>query len=66
MEVKKANRKKTNEHVGRRDLNEPKSRNQYSFSKSIKENEKMVEEMEQQMLQLERKITEKKVYTCFF
>ncbi|CAG7899966.1 unnamed protein product [Brassica rapa] len=62
MEVKKANRKKTNEHVGRRDLNEPKSRNQYSFSKSIKENEKMVEEMEQQMLQLERKITEKKMY----
>ncbi|KAL0754729.1 hypothetical protein Bca101_092397 [Brassica carinata] len=62
MEVKKANRKKTNGNVGPLDLNEPKSRNQYSFSKSIKENEKMVEEMEQQMLQLQRKITEKKMY----
>ncbi|CAF2108208.1 unnamed protein product [Brassica napus] len=62
MEVKKANRKKTNGNVGPLDLNEPKSRNQYSFSKSIKENETMVEEMEQQMLQLQRKITEKKMY----
>ncbi|KAF8108092.1 hypothetical protein N665_0115s0099 [Sinapis alba] len=53
MEVTKTSRKKTN--VG------PK-RNPYSFSKSIEENEKMVEEMQQHILQMERKITEKKLY----
>ncbi|CAH8338845.1 unnamed protein product [Eruca vesicaria subsp. sativa] len=62
MEVTKTSRKKTNGNVGRLDLNEPKRRNQYSFLKSIKENEKMVEEMQQQMLEIQRKITEKKIY----
>lgn len=57
MEVTK-NSKKT--FVGHQVLDKPK-RNPYSLSKSIEVNEKMVEDMQQQILQMERKITEKKV-----
>lgn len=57
-------RKKINRNVGHQDLVGPK-RNRYHYAKSIEENVKMVEEMQQQMLQIERKITEKKVYIHF-
>lgn len=63
MKVTKTSRKKTNGNGGHTVLDEPK-KNPYRFSKSIEENEEMVEEMQQQILELKRKIAEKKVYTC--
>ncbi|KAJ4867015.1 hypothetical protein Rs2_51441 [Raphanus sativus] len=59
MEVTKTSRKKT--FVGHQVLDKPK-RNPYSLLKSIEVNEKMVEDMQQQILKMERKITEKKLY----
>lgn len=52
-----------NRHVGHQDLVGPK-RNRDHHAKSIEDNGKMVEEMQEKMLEIERKITEKKVYTC--
>lgn len=65
MEFTKTSRKKTNGNGGHQVLNDHK-RNPCRFSKSTEENEKMVEEMQQQMLELKRKIIEKKVNTCLF
>nr|VDD55810.1 unnamed protein product [Brassica oleracea] len=62
MEFTKTSRKKTNGNGGHQVLNDHK-RNPCRFSKSTEENEKMVEEMQQQMLELKRKIIEKKVNT---
>ncbi|XP_056856990.1 uncharacterized protein LOC108810976 [Raphanus sativus] len=62
MEVTKTSRKKTNGNGRHQVLDHEPKRNPYRFSKSIRENEKMLEEMQQQMLELERKITEKKLY----
>lgn len=61
MEVAKTGRKKTSRNVGHHDLVGPK-RNQYHYVKSIEENEKMVEEMQQQMLQIDKELREKTVY----
>ncbi|KFK43381.1 hypothetical protein AALP_AA1G118700 [Arabis alpina] len=60
MEVAKSGRKKTDRNLGHQDLVGPK-RNRYRHVKSIEENEKIVEEMQQQILRIERKITEKKL-----
>lgn len=63
MEVGETGRKKISQNVGHHDLVGPK-RNQHHYAKSIEENEKMVEEMQQQMLKIEKYLMEKTVYTC--
>ncbi|CAA7020779.1 unnamed protein product [Microthlaspi erraticum] len=53
--------KNTNRNVGHLDLDDEPKRSRYRYAKSIEDNEKMIEEMEQQLLQIHKKITEKKL-----
>lgn len=58
--ITKTGRKKMSRNVGHQDLVGLK-KNRYHYAKSIEENEKMVEEMQQQMLQIEKQLIEKTV-----
>lgn len=63
MVVAKTGRKNTNRNIGHPDLDEPK-RSRYRYAKSIEDNQKMIEEMQQHLLQIDKNITERKVYAC--
>lgn len=65
MVVAKTGRKNTNRNIGHQDLDEPK-RSLYRYANSIEDNQKMIEEMQQHLLQIDKNITERKVYICMF
>uniref|UniRef100_A0A1J3GWF6 Uncharacterized protein n=1 Tax=Noccaea caerulescens TaxID=107243 RepID=A0A1J3GWF6_NOCCA len=59
MVVTKTGRKNANRNIGHPDLDEPK-RSRYRYAKSIEDNQKIIEEMQQHLLQIDKNITERK------